>query len=62
MLVLPLRQWDISRRAASQMVRIDPDLLQDIGYVKGDIDWVPEVMAERRLKTANVNRRHAEVA
>lgn len=62
MLILPLRQWDISRRAASQMVRIDPDLLRDIGYVKGDIDWVPEVMAERRLNTANVNRRHAEVA
>ena len=62
MLILPLRQWDISRRAASQMVRIDADLLQDIGYVKGDIDWVPEVLAERRLKAANVNRRHAEVA
>jgi hypothetical protein len=44
------------------MVRIDPDLLHDIGYVKGDIDWVPEVMAERRLGAANVNRRHAEVA
>lgn len=62
MLILPLRQWDISRRAASQMVRIDPDLLHDIGYVKGDIDWVPEVMAERRLGAANVNRHHAEVA
>jgi uncharacterized protein YjiS (DUF1127 family) len=45
----PLRRWQMSRLAAGQLARLDPDLLADIGYVKGDIDWVPEVMADRRL-------------
>lgn len=44
-----LRQWDLSRQAASQMARFDADTLRDLGYVKGDVDWVPEVMAVRKL-------------
>ena len=44
-----LRQWNLSRRAASQMARLGTDTLSDLGYVKGDVDWVPEVLAERRL-------------
>jgi len=62
LLILPLRQWNISRHAASEMVRIDPTLLHDIGYVKGDVDWVPEVLAERRLKAANLNRGRSDAA
>jgi uncharacterized protein YjiS (DUF1127 family) len=62
LLILPLRQWNISRHAASEMVRIDPTLLHDIGYVKGDVDWVPEVLAERRLKAANLNRGQSHAA
>lgn len=48
--VRPLRQWQISRVAANQMARLNRDTLRDLGYVKGDIDWVPEIMAQRRLK------------
>lgn len=44
-----LRQWDLSRQAASQMARFDAETLRDLGYVKGDVDWVPEVMAQRKL-------------
>lgn len=47
--VRALRQWDLSRRAASQMARFNADTLHDLGYVKGDVDWVPEVMAKRKL-------------
>ena len=47
--VRALRQWDLSRQAASQMARFNADTLRDLGYVKGDVDWVPEVMAERKL-------------
>ena len=47
--VRAIRQWDLSRQAASQMARFNADTLHDLGYVKGDVDWVPEVMAQRKL-------------
>ena len=47
-----LRQWNLSRRAADDMARLDPEALADLGYVKGDVDWVPEVLAERKLNAA----------
>ncbi len=47
--VRALRQWDLSRQAANQMARFKADTLHDLGYVKGDVDWVPEVMARRKL-------------
>ncbi len=47
-----LRQWNLSRQAAGDMVRLDPDALADLGYVKGDVDWVPEALAERKLSAA----------
>lgn len=48
--VLTMRRWNLSRLAASQMARLGPDTLSDLGYVKGDIDWVPEVLADRTLQ------------
>jgi uncharacterized protein YjiS (DUF1127 family) len=56
-LVRSFRQWNISRKAAGEMARIDGKLMTDIGYVKGDVDWVPEVLTERRL--SGVNDSHA---
>ena len=53
----PLAQWNMSRHAADQMARIDADLLADIGYSKGDVDWVPEVMTARKLAD-----RHSKIA
>jgi uncharacterized protein YjiS (DUF1127 family) len=47
-----LRQWNLSRRAAGEMARLDSEALADLGYVKGDVDWVPEVLAERKLSAA----------
>ena len=61
-LAQPLRQWNLSRHAASDMVRIDESLMTDIGYVKGDVDWVPEVLAKRRLNAANRNGKGTKAA
>lgn len=61
-LVKPIKQWNISRRGAGDMARIDSKLLSDIGYVKGDVDWVPEVLANRRLDPANLNAQGAKAA
>ena len=61
--ILPLRRWQISRLAAGEMARLNQKTLSDIGYVKGDVDWVPEVMAERRLHSpANHNKPRAGAA
>ncbi|MFQ6019063.1 MAG: DUF1127 domain-containing protein [Kiloniellaceae bacterium] len=58
-----LRQWRMSRRAAGQMARFDAQVMADLGYVKGDIDWVPEAMAQRELdRAANRNAKDARVA
>jgi len=47
--VQSLKQWNLSRQAAGDMARLDPEALADLGYLKGDVDWVPEVLAERKL-------------
>ena len=57
-----LRQWNLSRQAAGQMARLDPELLADLGYVKGDLDWVPEVLAERQVAAANANQTAGKAA
>ncbi len=54
----PFRRWQMSRVAAGQMARLNRDTLADLGYVKGDVDWVPEVLAERHLRSA-ANRNQA---
>ena len=54
--VRSLRQWHLSRHAAGQMARLNGGTLADLGYVKGDVDWVPEVLAKRELdRAANEN-------
>ena len=61
--LLPLRRWQVTRIAAGQMARFDRDTLADLGYVKGDVDWVPEAMADRQTKRpANLNSSRAGVA
>jgi len=57
-LMTPLRRWDLSRRAAGEMARLPESVLADLGYVRGDIDWVPEELAARKLASqpANTNQ------
>ena len=47
--VQTLRRWNLSRQAAGDLARLDEEALADLGYVKGDVDWVPEAPAERKL-------------
>ncbi len=44
-----IQQWNLSRQAANDMARIDQEALADLGYVQGDVDRVPEGLAEREL-------------
>jgi len=62
--VRPLRQWHVSRLAAGQIARLGSATLSDLGYVKGDVDWVPEVLARRKIAntTSPDNRPHAGAA
>jgi len=50
--LLSLRQWNLGRQAAGDMARLDSEALADLGYVKGDVDWVPQELAKRKLTAA----------
>ncbi len=46
--VRALRHWEMSREAAREIVRSDPDAAIDLGGAEGDFDWVPAGVAGRR--------------
>jgi uncharacterized protein YjiS (DUF1127 family) len=50
-----VRRWARSRAAAQDLNALDNRTLDDIGMVRGDIDWVAEELAIRSLKPANTN-------
>jgi uncharacterized protein YjiS (DUF1127 family) len=50
-----LRRWIRSRAAAKELNALDSRTLNDIGMVRGDIDWVAEELALRSLHPANTN-------
>jgi uncharacterized protein YjiS (DUF1127 family) len=50
-----LRRWVRSRAAAKELHALDSRTLNDIGMVRGDIDWVAEELALRSLRPANTN-------
>lgn len=55
-LVRGFRQWSRSRATAKALHSLDNHTLQDIGLVRGDIDWVAEELASRaELAAANRN-------
>ncbi|MDZ4738270.1 MAG: DUF1127 domain-containing protein [Rhodospirillaceae bacterium] len=53
--VRPIRVWNRSRLAFKQLAAYDDRMLDDMGMVRGDIDWVTETLATRSV-TANGNR------
>lgn len=54
-----LRQWSRSRATAKALHALDNHMLEDIGLVRGDIDWVAEELAARTaLTAANRNSEH----
>ena len=50
-----VRRWARSRAAAQDLNTLDNRTLDDIGMVRGDIDWVAEELAVRSLRSANTN-------
>jgi len=50
-----VRRWARSRAAAQDLNALDNRTLDDIGMVRGDIDWVAEELAIRSLRPANTN-------
>ncbi len=54
--ILPLKQWNLWRVAYKQLNQLDNRMLSDIGFVRGDIDWVADELASRAVnKPANAN-------
>jgi len=51
-----VRRWARSRAAAQDLNGLDNRTLDDIGMVRGDIDWVAEELAVRSLRPANTNQ------
>lgn len=52
-----LRLWNRSRATAKALRALDNHMLEDIGLVRGDIDWVAEELAVRSVWSA-ANRNH----
>ena len=44
-----IRYWNRSRAAARTLRSLDDRTLDDIGFVRGDIDWVSEELASRSV-------------
>ena len=54
--VMPLKQWNLWRVANKQLNQLDNRMLSDIGFVRGDIDWVADELAARTVAgAANAN-------
>lgn len=57
------RLWSRYRATARELGQLDNQTLADIGFVRGDIDWVAEELAVRSLNTAaNANSRTPRAA
>jgi len=56
-----IRQWNRSRATAKALHALDNHMLDDIGLVRGDIDWVAEELAAQSAWTA-ANRNHEQRA
>ena len=50
--VMPLKQWNLWRVAHKQLSQLDNRMLSDIGFVRGDIDWVADELAARSVASA----------
>src|SRR5262245_14665799 len=51
--IASLRVWNRSRETARTLALMDDRQLSDMGFVRGDIDWVAEELAIRSLVPAN---------
>jgi uncharacterized protein YjiS (DUF1127 family) len=54
-LVAPITAWNRARQTANQLYRLEDRMLQDIGVVRGDIDWLASEVAHKAVMAANRN-------
>lgn len=59
--VRPFQVYNRSRIAVKELAKFDDRMLDDMGFVRGDIDWVAEKLASRSV-VANANRNAVQAA
>jgi uncharacterized protein YjiS (DUF1127 family) len=52
-LVAPIAAWNRARQTANQLYKLEDRMLQDIGVVRGDIDWVAGEVAHKAAANRN---------
>jgi uncharacterized protein YjiS (DUF1127 family) len=53
--VAPIAAWNRARQTANQLYRLEDRMLQDIGVVRGDIEWLASEVAHKAVTAANRN-------
>ena len=52
-LVAPIAAWNRARQTANQLYKLEDRMLQDIGVVRGDIEWVASEVAHKAAANRN---------
>lgn len=55
-LVAPIAAWNRARQTANQLYKLEDRMLQDIGVVRGDIEWLASEVAQKAVSAANRNQ------
>ena len=55
-LVAPIAVWNRARQTANQLYKLEDRMLQDIGVVRGEIEWVASQVAHKPGVAANRNQ------
>jgi uncharacterized protein YjiS (DUF1127 family) len=55
-LVAPIAAWNRARQTANQLYKLEDRMLQDIGVVRGDIEWLASEVAHKAAGAANRNQ------
>lgn len=55
-LVAPIAAWNRARQTANQLYKLEDRMLQDIGVVRGDIEWLASEVAHKAAAAANRNQ------
>jgi len=55
-LVAPIAAWNRARQTANQLYKLEDRMLQDIGVVRGDIEWLASEVAHKAVVAANRNQ------
>jgi uncharacterized protein YjiS (DUF1127 family) len=51
--VAPIMAWNRARQTANQLYKLEDRMLQDIGVVRGDIEWLASEVAHKAAANRN---------